>query len=94
MNRTLLAILCGVLLVSAFVYEWTRTTTPPETAIEIPWEPVNVAAPASVESSVPAIPDTDEAPVPKSVNQQKFESADETEDTADGVTIEVEPEEE
>ena len=88
-----MAILGGVLLVSAFVYEWTRQTTPPETAIEIPWEPVNAEAPLPAESSAPAVPDTDDAPVTKSVSQQRFESVDDTEDTADGVTVEVEEEE-
>lgn len=94
MNRTLLVILGGSLLVSAFIYGWTRQTTPPETAIEIPWEPVNAEAPAPTESSAPAVPDTDEdAPAAKSVSQQKFESVDDIEDTADGVTVEVEEEE-
>jgi hypothetical protein len=92
MKRALL-VLGSLVLIGVLAFWLVREGASPET-IEIPSEPMLVPSldPAPTEAP-PANEEEDAAPEKPSPSREKFESDDDTEDTDDGLTIEVEREE-
>ncbi len=106
MNRALLfaLIFAGVLIAGSAVYRFgTRDSSEAKPVLSDNQEKIvlPVESPSAVQSAVTtpsavsAAPDTDEdIPKPASASRQNFESEEDTNDSDDSVTIEVEPEEE